>query len=228
MSQAATRVGLRWIDGQLRVEHCYLEPADSCCYLWDYRPGRSRAGCEGIICDLKRRPSEVSRSEVSRRVKLTALDRAASALRQAVPRAWAEDASWCPIPPSGGSNDGEYDDRLACILRTAFEGYDVDIRCLLSQVQSTRPDHWCTRRLSFESLYSLMRVDHTALSQRAVRGHLVLFDDLLTTGKHFKCAQRHLREEAGAGLRITACVLARRVLAPSRLGRRGFFRRSPP
>ncbi len=211
--------GLRPIDAQLITEHCFLQADDRCCYLWEYRPGRPRSVGERVICDLKIRPSEVARFGAARGAKCRAIDQAALALRKVIPRAWAEEVSWCPIPPSSCREDPDYDDRLSHILVRAFHNYDVDVRLLLGQSQSTPPDHRRpSRRLTFDRLYSIMRIDVTELSRRPLRRHLLLFDDLLTTGKHFKCAQRRLHEAMKLQRPIGACFLARRLLSPARRG----------
>lgn len=111
----------------------------------------------------------------------------------------------------------DYDDRLLRLLQLAFAGYDADIRPLVHQTASLPADHRGRQRVSFAALYSLTGVDTSQLMQRALRPEVVLFDDVLTTGKHFKCAQARLRERLGP-IRISACFLARRVLSAKRCG----------
>jgi hypothetical protein len=41
---------------------------------------------------------------------------------------------------------------------------------------------------------------------------LVVFDDVLTTGKHFKCCERRLREVVPAYVPILGVFIARRML----------------
>jgi predicted amidophosphoribosyltransferase len=45
-----------------------------------------------------------------------------------------------------------------------------------------------------------------------VRAQIALFDDVLTSGKHYKCCQRRLRE-ALPSTPIAGVFLARRVIA---------------
>ena len=63
-------------------------------------------------------------------------------------------------------------------------------------------------------MYEVLEIDQAALALHAVRGRgIVLFDDVLTTGKHFKCCQRRLREALGTAVPIKGVFVARRVLS---------------
>ena len=211
---------LQWLDERRRSQHCFLETADRCCYLWEYRPGRARDAAQRWIRDLKCSPLLAAVHLPAARKKERALLHAAQALRAAAPRAWVERTSWCPIPPSARIGGPDYDDRLLRLLHMAFERYDADIRPLLRQSQSLPADHRERRRVSVSTLYGLLSVDTGQLGTRMLRPEVVLFDDVLTTGKHFKCAQARLRERLGP-ISISACVLARRVLSPRRCGLAG-------
>jgi hypothetical protein len=207
---------LQCLDASGRAHHCFLEPTDCCHYLWEYLPGARRAAARCWIWDLKCRPQEACAAHRDIR-KQRALVFAAQALRAALPREWVEQRSWCPIPPSQAAGEGDYDDRMLRILHMAFAGYDADVRPLLRQVRSMPPDHSRQRRVSFGVLHGLWRVDGDWLARQPLRAELVLFDDVLTTGKHFKCAQARLYEAAGP-IRISACFLMRRILSPQRRG----------
>lgn len=208
---------LRALDGPGRLQHCFLEAADRCLYLWDYLPGRAHNRAQRCIQDLKCRPSQAAVRPLRGAHKEYAIVHAAQVLRAAAPRSWVEQTSWCPIPPSTRLGAADYDDRLLRLLQLAFAGYDADIRPLIHQAGSLPPDHSGGRRASFAALYELIGVDASQLTKRALRMELVLFDDVLTTGKHFKCAQRRLQEWLGP-MSISACFLARRVLSAKRCG----------
>ncbi|HTT07031.1 MAG TPA: hypothetical protein VMF64_17260 [Steroidobacteraceae bacterium] len=213
----AKQCSLHLLDAARRTQHCFLEAGDCCRYLWEYRPGLPRNRAQRWISDLKCRPSQAAARPLRAIYKECALLRAAQALRAAAPRAWVEQASWCPIPPSARAGASDYDDRLLRLLRLAFAGYDVDIRPLLRQSQSLPADHCGRQRVAFAALYEAMTVDTSQLLSCTLRMEVVLFDDVLTTGKHLKCAQLRLRERLGP-LSISACVLARRVLVAKRRG----------
>lgn len=218
----APQSSLRLLDAARRAQHCFLEGADLCRYLWDYLPGRATDRAQRWIRDLKCRPSQAAVWPLRAMYKECAIVRAAQALRTAAPRSWVEQASWCPMPPSAGLGAADYDDRLLRLLQLAFAGYDADIRPLIRQSQSLPADHCRRRRVGFAALYGLMSVDTAQLMKRALRAELVLFDDVLTTGKHFKCAQARLQERLEPMI-ISACFLARRELAPKRRGVAGGY-----
>jgi orotate phosphoribosyltransferase-like protein len=61
-----------------------------------------------------------------------------------------------------------------------------------------------------ESLFELLVIDHDAWS-RAPPHSIILFDDVLTTGKHFKACERRLRE-IDPTIAIAGVFVARRAL----------------
>ena len=177
------------VDDLARIDHSFLRATDECCYLAEYITGpRARAGrrVNQLIANLKCPPSVAATYPLRRRHKQRAVEALAAALRSAVSRSWAESATWIPIPPSRSASDRNYDDRLVRILRKAFTGYDVDIRTVLFQRESMAADHCQPRRTHIDSLFECIRVNWSALGSRPLRERLVLFDDLLTTGKHYK------------------------------------------
>ena len=95
----------------------------------------------------------------------------------------------------------------------------MDVRALLYQVHSTAPDHLHPSRLSVEALYGNLRLDLEILSCRPLRACIALFDDLLTSGKHYKCCERQLRQTLPS-TPIAGVFLMRRVL-PRRRHSRG-------
>lgn len=124
----------------------------------------------------------------------------------------AERLTWVPIPPSKAAGHVDYDERLMRTLAVAFKGYDVDVRILLRQSESTKADHESGDRLTPEALYQVLEFDDAVMDERPLRQGIVLFDDLLTTGKHFKCCERRLREVVSASVPIIGLFVARRIL----------------
>jgi predicted amidophosphoribosyltransferase len=202
------------LDDRMRCDHSHLTAADQCWYLARYvsGPGYRAGEVNQLIANLKCAPSVAAINPARRAHKRRAIDLAAAALRRAVSRARAESATWIPIPPSCAPGDRDYDDRLMRILRTAFAGYDADLRHALYQLRSQPADHSRPQRLSIQTLYDSIRVNGPALEGRFLRTRIVLFDDVLTSGKHYRCCEQRLRE-ALAGVAIEGLFLARRVLS---------------
>jgi predicted amidophosphoribosyltransferase len=107
--------------------------------------------------------------------------------------------------------DPDYDDRLWQTLQAAFFGYDLDVRLLLRQIDNMAPDHRTGARIREQRLYERLRVDAAALALRPLRAHIILFDDVLVSGKHYRCCQKRLRESLPA-IPISGWFIARRVL----------------
>jgi hypothetical protein len=219
LSADAALHGIVPLDEIARGDHPYLSAADHCCCLAEYLPGAgySRSQVNQLIANLKCLPSLATANPLRARHKCRAIAAIAGALRRAVGRRSAECSTWVPIPPSRMARDCDYDDRLERVLSAAFAGYDFDLRLLLYQAASTAADHAQRRRLSPDRLYELIRVDAQALRLRPLRECIVLFDDVLTTGKHFKCCERRLRE-ASPQVAIRGLFVARRVLPRRRCG----------
>ncbi len=210
---------LTLLDGSNRPEHAFLAASDHCAYLSQYSSGRDyRADhCNQLLRNFKCRPSAARIDPRRRHYKQQAIATLALWLRHAVPREQAEECTWVPIPPSKRRGDPDFDDRLPRTLGLAFAGYDVDVRSLLYQVQSTVPDHSHPSRLSVEALYGNLRLDLQSLGCRPLRTCIALFDDLLTSGKHYRCCERRLRQTLPS-TPIAGVFLMRRVLRRCRHG----------
>ncbi len=201
------------LDELARTDHSYLMPGDQCWCLSEYLPGAGyRASrVNQLIADLKCRPTIAASDPRRRRYKQRAIAAIAAALRRCVNQRSVERSTWVPIPPSRTPCEADYDDRLLRVLGTAFGGYDLDLRVLLYQAASTAADHAQSRRSSLDSLYGVIRFDWQALGIQPLRERIVLFDDVLTTGKHYKCCERRLREVL-PDIPIGGLFVARRVL----------------
>ena len=200
------------IDETTRSNHRFLGADDRCLYFSEYFTGKGYEGgaTNQLIFNLKTPPS----SRPGRlHYKEKAISTAAAQLRLVMTQSSAESITWVPIPPSKALGDPEYDDRMTRVLNRAFDGYDVDVRLLLHQTKSTNADHAAGDRLTLEALYQILDLDRELLASKELHKRVVLFDDVLTSGKHFKCCKRRLLEAAPGGTEIIGVFLARRILA---------------
>lgn len=202
------------IDETNREQHAFLDAGDRCLFFGEYFAyrGYQGGGTNQLIFNYKCEPTVAALNPVRGRYKEQAIATVAAGLRGAITQANAERLTWVPVPPSKVIDHADYDDRLARTLARAFAGYDADVRCLLRQTSSTEADHQSGSRISPDALFALLQVDHALLGSHALRGSLVLFDDLLTTGKHFKSCERRLREVVPAEVPIVGLFVARRIL----------------
>ena len=209
---------LRWVDAHQREDHHFLRRADHCLFFGEFHRRRGWVGGETneLIADFTRTPSQIAaslRPRALRYFKRRAEWTIGQALRGQFGRA-AVDAliTFVPMPGSKLRGEKDYCDRLSRTLHLAFAGCAHDIRPLLRQKVGTAADHVSgSRRLSYQALLDIVEVDPAQLL-RPLRPLVVLFDDVLTSGKHFAIAQRRIRE-ADPGQAILGVFVARRVHA---------------
>lgn len=198
---------LTWIDETNRHSHCFLEQGDRCLFFGEFDAG---AGFDGsptndLIANYKRTPREIAASKHASRLqryKNLAIREIAVGLRRQFGPADIARLTFVPIPPSKVVGDPDHCDRLERTLWMAFAspparelGYaDADIRRLLRQTRSTEPDHRSRGdRCHYKALLAITRIDAAQLVP-PVRDQIVLFDDVLTSGKHYKVGKTRILE----------------------------------
>ncbi len=206
---------LTWIDDTNRHQHIYLQPGDRCLFFGEYFAGKGYqgGGTNQLIFNFKCKPSAAATNPARGNHKERAIASIAAGLRRSLAPESVERMTFVPIPTSKIRGHADFDDRLMRSLATAFSGYNADVRLLLQQANSTESDHTAGNRLSPDELHSLLQIDQTALAATALRETIVLFDDVITTGKHFKSCERRLRDEIPAAVPIIGLFIARRILS---------------
>ena len=200
------------IDDRTRADHWYLRRTDVCRYLGEYTAGKGLAysATNTLILDLKLPVSHARRWEQPQKEKAIAC--AAAALRQALKASVLDRAVFVPVPPSKAKDDDGHDDRLVRMLRAVRPERPLDVRELIVQTSSVEPTHRRSRRLRASDIEEMYRIDETQEAPAA--GLVVVVDDLLTSGAHFRAAQRllsrHFPDTDVAGL-----FLARRLMEPA-------------
>ena len=201
---------LSQIDATTVSQHFLLDSTDICYYIWEYtrRGGFSASPTNNLISNLKKKPSKLLTNPREAPWKEQAVGYSAQALRRLMNRPWVEGhGTVLPVPCSKIAGHPDHDDRLLPVLQRAFSGYAADIRPLLIQAQSTDADHESSERQRFEKLLAITRIDE-AIVGAGVRAQIMVFDDVLNSGKHFKVAQRLLSERF-PGTPIIGVFLAR-------------------
>ncbi len=211
---------LRWLDEGGRADHGFLLPSDHCLYLGEFQAGGGWAAgpTNDLIADFKRPPSRIASSAQPRAVqyfKDRAISTVAGVLRGQFGRVAIETRlTFVPIPASKLPGEADYCDRLLRTLRLAFSGLEADIRPLLRQKASRDADHSSgAHRIRFGELLELTELDPEQLRE-PLRPLVVLFDDVLTSGKHVCVAKARIRE-AFPEQAIIAVLIARRAPAPA-------------
>ncbi len=182
--------------------------------MGEYFAGRGYqgGGTNQLIFNYKCLPSKAAAHAGRKGYKDRAVAEIAAGLRTVISAEDLTKITWVPIPPSKAVGHAEYDDRLVLTLESAFAGQNPDIRRALFQAESTEADHTTGARITPDELFEVMRLNLAQLQVAPLRQTRVLFDDVLTTGKHFRVAERRLRKYVPAATPIVGLFVARRVL----------------
>lgn len=203
---------LTLIDETNRSDHPYLEAGDRCFYFGEYFAGKSYKGgpTNQLVFNFKCKPTVAAANTGRAHYKNQAVQTIANGMRRVIGQQNAERYTWVPIPSSKATGDPDYDDRLLRTLRIAFQGYNADIRPLIRQTESTPADHEQECRLTRDALHAVLEVDMAILQLAPLREGIILVDDVLNSGKHFKESQRRLRHAipdiAIAGIFVARCI----------------------
>lgn len=207
---------LTWIDETNRQTYYFLTDDDRCLYFGEFYPDTGWKGgpTNQLISNYKRSPQDIAASPNADKLqyyKDTTIREVAAGLRRQIGQDWVEKRlTFVPIPSSKVAGDPEYCDRLEVTLQKAFVGYDADIRPLLRQTESTESDHRNPgNRIKYNDLLAITEINHNEL-QTPVCEKIILFDDVLTSGKHYKVAKTRIRE-ALPDQNIAAIFIARCV-----------------
>lgn len=197
---------LQKIDELSRRDHSYLEEGDHCYYFGEYtaRESYAHSATNQLIHNLKKTMDK--RGTPQWRYKGVAIAESARLLRSAV-KADAR-VTFVPIPPSKTKGHPLYDDRLIQILEATCEGRPAEYRELLVQRRSVAAAHLSEVRPTIDEVAANYQIDE-ALSHPEPQAIFVL-DDVLTTGCHFKAAERVLRARFPRS-NVIGLFIARRV-----------------
>lgn len=164
-----------------------LSHDDECYYFGDYMSGDYQHPMIQFIMDFKSK-----RDHFRYAYKNNAIQQLAEVLAKTN----LDNFTIVPVPPSKAKHDPLYDDRLLRTLhRTAqVKGVPLDIRELITQDQSYEASHDCYRlrknRPTSWDLMSRYQVDNIASDD--LKDGIIIFDDVITKGSHFKAMKRLL------------------------------------
>jgi len=186
-------MALRWtrIDETQREDHWYLTEDDHCIFLGDYNAGDGFAettdqALNSTIHNLKKLPTDPNA-----RYRAQAVDRCVRAL-SVLNTEWVNSVTWVPVPPSKIKTDPSYNPKMLDVLRGVTAHGEMDVRELIFQQESTRTSHQSETRVSIDELVNVYRIDEGLSEPEPER--IVLLDDVLTTGTHFKAMKATLQQ----------------------------------
>lgn len=176
------------IDEHSRPDHYYLTAEDECYHILEYTPRQCHnySPTNQLILNLKKPVDRKGKPEYHYKEK--AINEAADMFRSVLKKDWlATTPTLVPIPCSKSKGHPLYDDRMLRVIGRMMLGLGGDVRELIVQTESMESFHGGTRMPPAE-LAQFYAVDES-LCEGNVPTVIVLFDDMLTTGSHFKAAQ---------------------------------------
>ena len=179
------------LDAVYRSTHIYLHEDDVCYYLGEYaqRKGWSHSGTNNLIWNFKKPMSK--RGQQGWRYKGLAIQEAARVLNRCASPIWSK-VSLVPMPTSKTESHPLYDNRLPQMLSHLAPVSDVDIwNGLRQDVDLEASSAMGTVRASVETLIGSMSIPEEASPPS--RKILLVVDDVLTTGRHFRAAKSVIR-----------------------------------
>ncbi|UWU83149.1 hypothetical protein N2605_26880 [Bradyrhizobium yuanmingense] len=196
---------LQQIDETNRRDHWYLDEGDDCHYLYEYTAGQGWRGGETnqLIHNLQKK-----RGDGGYHYKAPAMARCARDLSSVLSADWLALATLVPIPPSKIKTDPNYDDRMVQVCRGIRAPAPADVRELVEQIASTDTFKGGHRKSPAE-LKQNDRIAEERLPN--LRGIVGIFDDVLTTGSHFKAVKELILERAPQ-VRVIGLFVARRAI----------------
>lgn len=178
------------IDDLTRAEHTYLTEEDSCLYFMEYTAyaGPHHSLANNIIQNFKKPVDRKGKFEY--KFKEQAIQSVSQIMQEALEVA-SSFATIVPIPPSRIKGDPLYDDRLMqCLLGACPR---CDIRELIYCQQNITAAHTSIKRPTVAELVANFAIDED-LTHDLARS-IVLVDDILTTGAHFKAAKTVIQRD---------------------------------
>ena len=167
----------------LQGEHCYLDLGDECYFLDEYDNCRG-TGMKAQILALKRGAK-------------FAILFSAQQITSALPISWACHGTFVPMPPSRGAKNA---------MTLVVEQLRVrDVRRLLIQSQGTPCSHHGWRPTPTQRV-GLLSIDE--LEATPVPEFVVIVDDVLASGSHFRAASMVVRQK-WPGMRVIGIFIAR-------------------
>lgn len=195
------------IDNLLRSHHHHLVDTDSCYFIGEYtaRGGYAFSPTNNLIINLKKPLTKQGSPQW--RFKARAIRIAAKALSIAMSGADLKDYTFIPAPSSKLKSDPMYDDRVVKVLQRAFPHGNLDFREAFLTSSEREAFHDNASR-DPHVLQAGWTTNGDMLSN--LRDTVLVFDDVLTTGCHFRAISDLLKNN-GCTSTIHGIFLARRA-----------------
>lgn len=210
-------IKLQKIDESLLSEHSCLIDSDHCYFIGEYsarqgfdhiNPNQHIQNMNQVINNFKKPMERKGLNEWY--YKDQAILKIAFWLMSTTAWDKLKTATWIPIPPSKVSSDPQYDDRLwRVLLKMKEKDSSLDIRELILTKSNRKAAHepGASRPKVTEHQKNFV-IDESKTNPKPKA--IILFDDIITSGAHFKAAQSLLQVEF-PGIPIIGIFVARSV-----------------
>lgn len=203
---------LQTIDDSNRSDHYYLKPDDECYYLYEFTARQGPAYSPGNQFVFNFKISPIKREEVQYHYKLKAIKDAIEIYREifSCNSDFCKAATFVPIPPSKTPDHPEYDDRMWKVVQGVCKDTNGDAFEMIIQNTCYDASHLVRdggARMKPDELRKL----YTIVGDKP-RPIVILFDDVLTTGCHFRAAKSAIHDTYPT-VRVIGIFLARRVIS---------------
>lgn len=189
--------------------HFDLEESDDCYYLRDYVSGEGFQGgkTNSLIINFKKSVEHKGKDHYQ--YKESAIKQIVEELVLALRENKNLDKMiFCPIPPSKQMSDPLYDDRLSKVLKMVSEHIPITFDEMLETISSHPAQHISATRLSKTELKG--KIGLTSHSVDPTGKVVVLVDDVISNGRHFKVCSEIIKDRF-PGTRVIGLFIARRV-----------------
>ena len=195
---------LQQIDQLIVGDHYYIAPDDECYFCWEYvvKGGYVQYDVNDFIHNLEIPSDWPDPWRLVHKTKAIAF--AAKALQSLIPADLKQASTFVPVPPSKIKGDPAHDDRLTRTLRSIVSPLR-DVRELVLQNENTVSKG---KQIPPSERAANYRINEECASPDPT--HIVLVDDVLTTGSHFKGAMMVLQQRY-PGVPIVGLFLARAI-----------------
>lgn len=199
-------------------DHSFLEPEDSIYYMKDYssRAGYSLDG-NSLILNLKKGVERKESDEWEYKEKaISFIADSISYAMDTIPPPLGRTVYWVPVPPSKVKSDPLYDDRICRIINEAIEKTTSHKHVLAEIViQNHNRDASSTslnKRIISKLVenYLIKEIPNYNIDTDII----IIFDDVLTTGCHFKAVEAKILS-IYPDAKISGIFVARRVIDSS-------------
>ncbi len=200
---------LRLVGDLERPDHYYLQPEDACYFFGEYtaRAGFTHSSTNQLIHNLKKKPELALTAPAQYAWKGRAITKIATSIANEI--TVVPGVAFVPIPPSKCPGAVGYDDRMARVARAIGPG--LDVREALVTVHERDPMHLSQNQRDPQALQESLSIvpEHVANPPE----HVILLDDVLTTGCSFMVCRSMLRE-IWPDASFYGIFAARRIIPP--------------